>query len=393
MTHEDLVKAIQAFAKKHGISPEHVGRDAFRREDPAGRTRYASTGFNWSKAKAAAIGPLAPDVPPVDPIPPRHIIKGVSTLIDPEGNTVLQWVKTRSEQETREEALARLVRDLPTVVPPRVAKVAKPAGKRSKDVLAVYPLGDPHIGMLSWGEETGTDFDLPKAQSLLCKAIDNLVSNAPEASEALVVNLGDYFHSDSQENRTRRSGHQLDVDSRWAKVLKVGLETMIYLIDRCLAVHDTVHVINEIGNHDDHSAVFLSVALSAYYRNESRVSIDLSPSRFHYFRFGKVLIGVTHGDGAKQNSLESIMAADRAKEWGETKHRYWLIGHIHTSRKFEYRGCTVESFRTLAPPDAWASGAGYRSGRDMHRIVYHREYGEISRSIVSADYLEAQYKK
>lgn len=38
-------------------------------------------------------------------------------------------------------------------------------------------------------------------------------------------------------------------------------------------------------------------------------------------------------------------------------------------------GCVVESFRTLAAPDAYASGAGYRSGRDMKLDVIHRLWG------------------
>jgi hypothetical protein len=38
-----------------------------------------------------------------------------------------------------------------------------------------------------------------------------------------------------------------------------------------------------------------------------------------------------------------------------------------------------ETFRVLSPNDAWATAAGYRSGRDMQCIVYHADHGEISR--------------
>jgi hypothetical protein len=42
-------------------------------------------------------------------------------------------------------------------------------------------------------------------------------------------------------------------------------------------------------------------------------------------------------------------------------------------------GVLIEWFRTLAPRDAWATGAGYRSGRDMYAVIHHKEYGEVER--------------
>ena len=92
-----------------------------------------------------------------------------------------------------------------------------------------------------------------------------------------------------------------------------------------------------------------------------------------------MLIGVTHGHTARGASLPGIMAASVPELWGSTVHRTWLCGHIHHRDLKEYAGCTVEHFRTLAAPDAYATSHGYRSHRDMISILYHREYGEIDR--------------
>jgi hypothetical protein len=328
----------------------------------------------------------------VDQIPQGHAIAGVSTLVDGSGRLVGQWTKTARERETREQILERLLRELPDVIGARDATPA-PVEASDEDLLAVYPLGDPHIGMLSWHAETGEDFDLTIARSVFGSAMRDLVLRGPRAAMALIANLGDFFHSDTLDNRTRRSGHALDVDSRWPKILQVGVEIMIGLVNCALEHHARVRVINEIGNHDDHTAIMLSVALRAYYRQEPRVEIDASPARRHWHRHGRCLIGVTHGDGAKQDQLESIMAAERPDDWGATRHRYWYCGHVHHSRRIEHRGCIVESFRTLAPRDAWAAGMGYRAGRDLHRIVLHREHGEVSREIASSEYLAARYRE
>ena len=82
------------------------------------------------------------------------------------------------------------------------------------------------------------------------------------------------------------------------------------------------------------------------------------------------------------------MACDRPEDWGATRWRHWITGHRHSTQRIEVPGAVVEVFRTLAPADAWAAGEGYRSGRDQHRIVYHRRWGEVSRSLVSAAFVE-----
>jgi hypothetical protein len=83
-----------------------------------------------------------------------------------------------------------------------------------------------------------------------------------------------------------------------------------------------------------------------------------------------------------------IMAADEPEKWGETKHRYWYVGHVHHQDVKEYRGGVVEYFRTLAARDAWHAGQGYRAGRDMRLIVHHREFGEIERHRADIGMLE-----
>ena len=52
----------------------------------------------------------------------------------------------------------------------------------------------------------------------------------------------------------------------------------------------------------------------------------------HWHRFGKNLIGVTHGDTVKAQQLGPVMACDRPEDWGETAYRFWYTGHVHQNR-------------------------------------------------------------
>jgi len=126
----------------------------------------------------------------------------------------------------------------------------------------------------------------------------------------------------------------------------------------------------------------------AYFNNNPRVKVDLSPAEHWYFKFGKVLIGATHGDKSKFSAMPGIMACDRPQDWGQTTYRYWYQGHIHHKHVEEFPGCVVEAFRTLAARDAWHSGQGYRAGRDMCAIVHHKNRGEIERHTCDIGALE-----
>lgn len=203
------------------------------------------------------------------------------------------------------------------------------------------------------------------------------------AKQALIINVGDFFHADNTLNQTMRSKHALDVDSRYARVLRVGVRIMKHLIDTCLTKHETVKVINAIGNHDDHSAIYLAEVLAAFYGSSKRVEIETRPAKFHYHRFGRVLLGVTHGDTVKPSALGPIMTRDCIDIISETRFRIWHTGHIHHDSIKDFIDCVVESHRTLTPADAWAVGQGYRSWRSMKRIDYHNETGEIMRKTYS----------
>jgi len=338
------------------------------------------------KKKAALMG-YSPAHDLTRPVAPGQMLKGASTLYrrgEPE--PVLQWVKSTTDIDQREAIMREFVAELCKDVRP-MAPIAKPASHCNDDLLAVYPLGDPHFGMRAWWEDAGDNFDLAIAERLTCAAVDRLVSVAPNARTALMLNLGDMYHADNQNNVTR-SGHSLDVDGRWKKVQRVGLAAKIHCIKRLAEKHEQVIVRINSGNHDDHSAYGLAMMLDCYFKDDPRIEIDLSPSPVWYFQFGKVLIGSTHGDTIKGPDMLSIMATDKPQEWGQTKHRAWYVGHVHHQDLKEYRGGTVEYFRTLAARDAWHAGQGYRAGRDMCLIVHHREYGEIERHRADVAMLE-----
>jgi len=315
-----------------------------------------------------------------DALPSGHEEAGRSTLLGPDGSVTAQWIKTRA---VRPEAITwdRLVRDFDGLIP-AADPVERAEGDLLDSILAVYPIGDPHLGL-----RNRSGYGLQAGANLLYAAAADLVQRGPRARECLIVNLGDYFHSDDPKNRTRGGGHELDVDGDWFGILKVGRDLFVHLIQVALVHHETVHVKILIGNHDDLSSLFLTLLVDAHFRHEDRVIVDTSGAPFQWFEWGANLIGLTHGQKCKTERLAGVMASAQREAWGRTLHRYWYVGHVHHTRRVERDGVVIESFRSLTEPDAWTEAAGYLSGRDLTRIVLHRDHGEVSRETVSAGML------
>ncbi|MNJ40043.1 hypothetical protein D3C77_349280 [compost metagenome] len=319
-------------------------------------------------------------------VPDGYKVKGVSSYYNKDGALTGQWVKSSIDADRQREMIAESFNALRDELPQIDARPY--AGSYLPDLMACYPIGDPHIGEYIWSEECGKSWDLAIAERMHCSAMAALVEAAPRTESCTIVNLGDAAHYDSIAAVTPRSGHHLDADSRYAKMVRVLVKVIRQCIETALTKHKTVHIINVPGNHDETGALWLSTALSHIYENEPRVTVDISPALFSYFEFGNNLIGTHHGHTCKADKLGQVMAADKPEAWGRTKHRAWWTGHVHHESKKEYPGCTVETFNTLAPGDAYATAGGWRSREHMKCVVLHREHGEVARHTVHPDMLK-----
>lgn len=345
-------------------------------------------GLYGHKARLARQG-WSPEHDMTKALPDGFHLKGTSTLYGEDGQPKLQWVKTSIDHERQRELFIQAAESMAAELP-KVPSIDSPESTLPH-LLAVYPIGDAHIGMRAWGEETQADsWDMSEAVRVQCGAMKALVDLAPPAEQAVIINLGDWLHADNMEGMTSRSGHVMDLDGRYAKMIDVGMMVMRQCITSALQKHRSVRVINVVGNHDDTGALWMSVALRHTYEYEPRVIIDRSPAAFHYIEHGRVLIGCHHGHSCKSERLPGVMAADQAEAWGRTRHRYWFLGHVHHQSVKEYSGVTVESFNTLTAKDAYAAFGGYRARQNMKCIVMHSEHGEVSRHTVSPEMLKGE---
>lgn len=315
------------------------------------------------------------------------IVTGRSTLTDLRtGESVMEWVKeSRDAEEARraqEAAFAALAAKLPRIaptVPPRASE---------GHLCTVYTLTDAHIGMLAWHREGGEDWDLDIAERTIIGCFEAAIRSAPDSELAVFNQLGDCLHYDSLQAITPTSGHILDADSRFTKMVEVAVRVIRRLIDMLLAKHPKVHVILAEGNHDLASSVWLRTMFRALYENERRVTVDDSALPYYCIQFGKTMLGFHHSHLKKMDKLAGFFAAQFPQIWGATTHREIHTGDKHHAHEKDDMGARVIQHPTLAARDAYAARGGWHAERSMQAITYHLEHGQVGRVVVRPEMIQ-----
>lgn len=332
------------------------------------------------RLQAVQSRPAGLDAEDGEVIPAGHLVKGVSTLLGEDGTIRAQWVKTSRDTELAALAQVAAVEEAMKGVP--AMPFIPPQLTVDSDLATLITLTDCHVGMLAWGKETkAAPWDLEIAERVLTETFMRMIDAAPNSALGIINQLGDFLHFDSLMPLTPASGHVLDADSRYQKVVQTVVRILEKIILHALTKFERVQVYMHEGNHDPAGSVWLRVLFSRMFRDNPRVTVELSPNPYQAMEFGKVMLGFHHGHLAKKTKLPAVFSAMYAPMWGRTEYRYTHTGHYHEVQEQEFPGMQVLQHPTIASPDAYAARSGYLSKRQAMSITYHKERGEIARNI------------
>jgi len=332
------------------------------------------------KSRAAKSG-WSPEHDMVRTVPDGYAVKGTSTLYDDSGNQRLQWVKTSQDREHQLEIMREIVSAMTEDVPR--ADLTPPPERTQADLLNCYVITDYHLGMLAWGEETGADWDTDIAEDLLVRWFRAALASAPDAEMGVLAQLGDFMHWDGMDAVTPTSGHLLDADTRFQRLVRVAIRVLRQVVGMMLHKHNRVHLIMAEGNHDIASSVWLRELFAALYTDEPRVSVELSPDPYYCVEWGDTSLFFHHGHKAKMGEMDRVVTAKFREVFGRTKYSYGHSGHLHHEHVKETQLMTWKQHRTLAAPDAHASRHGYSAGREATVEFYSRTQGRVGSAVVT----------
>lgn len=261
-------------------------------------------------------------------------------------------------------------------------KVVKPPKKVDSDLLNLYTISDYHLGMMAWGKESGADWDIKIAEQVLVSTFDLLLSKTAPAQVGYINILGDFLHSDGILPVTPMSGHVLDQDTRYDKLIEVAIRLLKRIILTALTKHKEVKVLIAEGNHDISGSMWLRHAFNAIYDQEPRVTIETSPTPYYTHKHGDTFLGFHHGHLTKPEKLPEYFSENFSEQWGSCPFRYAHSGHFHSHKTIEVGTMWVTQHPTVAARDAYASRNGYTSQRACLAHSYSKKHGELGTTIV-----------
>jgi hypothetical protein len=270
---------------------------------------------------------------------------------------------------------------------PLTKTVKAPKRDRLWQVLVV---ADCHFGKYAWGKTTGgDDYDLDQAELLVGNAGRELlaVGEAHKPTRRTIAFLGDLFHYDTPTGTTT-SGTPLERDGRLQKMIAVGCDSLLAIVERSAETVPTdVVIVN--GNHDEVLSWTFQRIMQERFRNDRRVTVKPDFTGRQYLAEGKTLLGFVHGNRAKRK-LPQIMALEASQQWSQCPYREWHTGHFHSQAAEWQRpietldGVIVRTAPALCPPDDWHSVNGFIGARQaMETFLYAPDGGLTAMHVAS----------
>lgn len=134
----------------------------------------------------------------------------------------------------------------------------------------------------------------------------------------------------------------------------------VSIINMLLQYAPNVQVIILGGNHDQYVSWHMGMWLSAYYKNQPGLSIDISSKFNKYFRYDNTAVMLNHGDVQKPEKLAQTFPIEFKQEWGMCDHYVICTGDKHTEHAKSIGGIKFYQIPALSKAKSmWDMKQGY----------------------------------
>lgn len=266
--------------------------------------------------------------------------------------------------------------------------VAAPYNRPDKrPLMAEVNIADLHLGKMCWQGISGSNYDHKIARKQFKDAIEHICAELSDRNieRILFVWANDYFNADTIDNKTT-AGTPQDVDSRYEKLFDVGVELLIYAIDRLKNIAH-VETFYTPSNHDKMSSFYAVRTIRAWYKDDPNVTVSMNTQPRKYYLYGNVLLGFCHGDQEGRESktkerasrLASLMPIESPEMWGKAKYREMHVAHLHSEQMIqEINGVIVRRISSPTANDTWhVESAFVGQVRKCQTFLWDKEYGNV----------------
>lgn len=240
----------------------------------------------------------------------------------------------------------------------------KPVLKRDKvspnaDKMLEINIADLHFGKLAWAPESSEHYDYKIARRRFNSIIDQEIAKTKkgELEKILFVWSNDFFNADGISDATT-GGTPQDNDLRWQKMFLIGVEMLVDAITK-LSVIAPVETFLIASNHSHQVEFYAINYLYAWFKNDSRVRVNVNCRTRYYYQYGINLIGFSHSSFESKKTLPHLMSVEAPEMWARSKYREFHLAHYHCELTEEKGGVIYRYLPSVTGPDAWHESSGF----------------------------------
>lgn len=248
--------------------------------------------------------------------------------------------------------LDRLIEAIKKVKPFNVK--INPVEVKNKKLLEI-PLFDQHFPISDY------DYYKPTQERILEKI------EGDHWQEILFVIGQDLFHNNDFRGNTANGTpiERVDMNKAWEDAERFYFP----LIEKAHEHANRVIIKYSKGNHDE-SLAWAFVKMLKHLYSEAEVDDSFEERKIH--TFGKVFIGITHGDKGRRD-LHNIFPVEFPFEWAQAKTREIHTGHFHREDGKDIFGMMVRTLATRNKTDQWHKDNGFIGNHKRFMLFQYNE--------------------
>lgn len=246
----------------------------------------------------------------------------------------------------------------------------------NKDSVTVLGAVELHLGKeareFDVGENYNVDIAIERYESIVSVLCEE---QEYRKSHKLVYGIGnDFINVDTPANTTTKGTFQNGGISSY-ELFDMGLKLQLQSLLTLREKYNEIEVVLVKGNHANQLEYALFRALQQRFIGDDTISFKDDYKEVQAIKMGNTSLFMTHGDSNYKRIVES-MGKEFHKIYGETEHRYILLGHLHHKQKLdELNGFTVYRLSSPSGIDRWHYKERYLSQAGQEIFTFSKEKG------------------
>lgn len=187
--------------------------------------------------------------------------------------------------------------------------------------------------------------------------------------EVVIMNAGDFFHSDDMFSSRTIAGTVLETVDMVRAV--EDAKTFMHAVFTS-AQENAEHVSYRYvaGNHSSFEYFFNEYLIVKYPQVTVHQHNDLSTA----FMIDNVLIALAHGHKIKKNNLSQVISYEYRELWGRASEVHCFTGHYHQLESQSLNGVIVHQLGTPKQADAYERQNGWIASRKLIQMFEFNKY-------------------